>query len=110
MDHRFGAELNEDTSHNTTRERPFPDVNHPLYVHPAMDIQQDLSGGMFCNGLGWIIGKDTPYDLISIDVRVPPVCQLYNMATEDAWLEGWGRIAISPYKVWRAEGEFQKGL
>ena len=107
MDHRFGDFLTEDQQ---KLEYTFPNLEHPFYVHPGMDIQNDLSGGIFCNGLGFIIGKDTPYDLICIDCRVPPVSQLYNMATEGAWADGWGLSSYSPYKVWREKDEFAKGV
>jgi len=45
---------------------------------------------------------------VSIDVRVPAVCQLYNMATLNAWEDGWGKCSLSPYRVWR-EAEFREG-
>ena len=59
-----------------------------------MHVQSDLSGGIFCNGLKFILGAtgDAPdvYDLVSIAVRVLPVRQLYNMATVNAWDDDWG--------------------
>ena len=55
-----------------------------MYMFILEWVQSDLGGGLFGNGIGFIVGKDTLYDLISIDVRVPPVAQIYNMATEGA--------------------------
>ena len=104
LDHQFGGGLAD-----MSRPYKWPNLNHPLYLHPGMAIENNLSGGIFSNGIAFCIGKDTPYDLISIDARVPPVAQLYNLTTKQAWVNGWGYSSISPYKVWREEGEFPGG-
>ena len=104
MDHQFGGNLAD-----TSLDHDWLNLDHPLYLHPGMAIENDLSGGIFSNGIAFCIGKDTPYDLISIDARVPPVAQLYNLTTKRAWVNGWGISSISPYKVWREEGEFRNG-
>ena len=46
MDHRFGDFLTEDQQ---KLEYPFLNLEHPLYVHPGMDVKNDLSGDIFCN-------------------------------------------------------------
>eukprot|EP01084_Bolivina_argentea_P000135 252_1 len=100
LEHKFGHFL-----HDLRDEYPFPNLNQPIYVDPDMG-----DGGLFCNGLSFQIGRDTPYDLISIDARIPAVSRLYNMTIPSMWKDGWGKTSISPYKVWKEQSSFQRGV
>eukprot|EP01083_Nonionella_stella_P063046 163873_1 len=111
LDHRFGDFLYEELQE---RNWEWPNHDHPLYVHPGMNVLQDEEDdphkALFCNGLAFRVGKDLPYDLVSIDVRVPPVSQLYCITKNKVWEKHWGECSYSPYKVWKHAGRYKQSV
>lgn len=99
-ENRFG------TFDETLRSLNIPNTDHPFYIHPEMKLAEDYSeSGLFCNGLDFIIGCHVMYDLISIDVRVPPLAQLSLSCWNEAWESN--EDVVSPYRSWKYKHYFE---